>query len=101
MSFACDLILIAIAATTIYNGWAKGFIKSVIGLVKGIAAAIAAYAYTPMLGDFLNDRLIREPLSKGIFELIKGYAFDTTTDLYNLDRLYKTEMMGDVSEDEK
>ncbi len=87
MSFACDLILIAVALFTLYNGWTKGFIKSVMGLVKGFAAAIAAYAYTPMLSPILNEKWIGKPLADGIFETLRSLALDTSTDLYNLDRL--------------
>lgn len=87
MSFACDIILILIAGFTLYSGWAKGFIKSAMGLVKGIAAAVAAYAYTPLLSKFLYDNWILKPLTNGIFETLRSLALDTTTDLYNLDRL--------------
>lgn len=87
MSFACDAILIVIALLTLYKGWAKGFIKSAMGLVKGIAAAIAAYAYTPMLSQYFNTNWIAKPLTNGIFETLRSLAFDTQTDLYNLDRL--------------
>ncbi len=87
MSFACDIILIGIALFTLYSGWSKGFIKSVMGLVKGVVSAIAAYAYTPLLSTIFNDRWIRKPLTDGIFETLRSLALDTETDLYNLDRL--------------
>ena len=87
MSFVCDLILIVIAAFTIYSGLSKGFVKSVMGLVKGIAAAVCAYAYTPMLSEYFNTNWILKPLTNGIFETLRSLARDTQTDLYNLDRL--------------
>ncbi len=93
MSFACDFILIGIALFILYSGWSKGFIKSVMGLVKGIASAVAAYAYTPMLGNIFYEKWILKPLTNGIFETLRGYALDTKLsvelgrDVYNLDRL--------------
>lgn len=88
MSFACDIILIGIALFTVYHGWSKGFIKSIMGLIKGIAAAVAAYAYTPMLRTFFYEKWILKPLTDGIFETLRSLAQDTATDgLYNLDRL--------------
>lgn len=87
MSFACDGILIGIILFAVIRGWSKGFIKSFMGLAKGIASAVAAYAYTPALGAYLNDNFIMEKITAGIHETLKSLAFDTTTDLYNLDRL--------------
>jgi len=87
VSFACDGLLIGIILFTVICGWSRGFIKSFMGLVKGIASAIAAYAYTPLLSNWLNENHILKPITDGIFETLKGLAFDTATDLYNLDRL--------------
>lgn len=87
MSFACDGLLIVIILFTVFTGWSKGFIRSITGLLKGAAAAVAAYAFTPTLSTIVNERFIRTPLTNGIFETLRGLAFDTETDLYNLDRL--------------
>lgn len=87
MSFACDGLLIGIILFTILCGWSKGFIKSFMGLIKGIASAIAAYAYTPVLSTYLNDNYIMEKITAGINETLRSLAFDTATDLYDLDRL--------------
>lgn len=87
MSFACDGLLIGIILFTVLCGWSKGFVKSFMGLIKGIASAIAAYAYTPVLSAYLNDNYIMEKITAGINETLKSLAFDTATDLYNLDRL--------------
>ncbi len=87
MSFACDGLLIGIILFTVFNGWSKGFIKSITGLLKGGVSALAAYAFTPTLSPILNERFILKPITDGIFETLRGLAFDTQTDMYNLDRL--------------
>ncbi len=92
MSFACDGLLIAIILFTVFNGWSKGFIKSITGLLKGGASAIAAYAFTPTLSAIVNERFILTPLTDGIFETLRGFAYDTAVSteaqtVYNLDRL--------------
>ncbi|MBE6599571.1 MAG: CvpA family protein [Ruminococcaceae bacterium] len=93
MNFACDIILIGIACFTLFSAWSKGFIRSFMGLAKGIAAGFAAYAYTPKLGAYLNDRLVLEPLAENIGKTLRSLSLDTKlsvdfgSDIYNLDRL--------------
>jgi len=87
VSLVCDGILIAIILFTVLCGWSKGFIKSFMGLIKGAASAFAAYAYTPVLSKYLHDNFIIEKLTEGINDTLSSLALDTTTDLYNLDRL--------------
>lgn len=87
MSLACDGILIGILLFTVFRGWSRGFIQSFLGLVKGFASTIAAYAYTPVLSAYLNDNYILSRITTGINETLRSLALDTATDLYNLDRL--------------
>ncbi len=87
MSFACDGILIGIILFTVLCGCSKGFIKSFMGLIKGVASAFAAYSYTPLLAAYLNDNYIMQHITEGIDETLRSLSLDTATDLYNLDRL--------------
>jgi len=87
MSFACDIILIAIALFTIYKGWAKGFVNSAMSLVKGFAAGLAAYAYTPVLGSLIKEKWIHGSLTDNIFQTLRAPALDLETDMFNLGRL--------------
>ena len=58
-----------------------------MGLVSAVASAIAAYAFTPMLAKFIADRFLSERITAGIDETLQSLSLDTTTDLFNLDRV--------------
>jgi len=90
MSLAMDAILIVIAASIIISCWKKGLIRAVMGILTSIASLIAAYAYTPVLAPYIRDRYLLERITANIGETLKGWALDTTTDLYNLDRFVST-----------
>ena len=75
------------AVIIIWRGAGRGLVKSVMGLVTSVVSFVVAYAYTPVLADIVRDKYLSEPITNGIFETLKSLAFDTNTDLYNLDRL--------------
>ena len=87
MTLAIDAILIFAAVLCIWAGARKGFVRSVMGLVSSLIAAVAAYAYTPVLAAFIRERYLTERITAGIDETLRSLAFDTSTDLFNLDRV--------------
>ncbi|MBQ3706562.1 MAG: CvpA family protein [Clostridia bacterium] len=87
MTLAIDAILIFAAVLCIWAGTRKGFVRSVMGLISTLVAAIAAYAYTPVLAAFIRDRYLIGRITDGIDETLRSLAFDTSTDLFNLDRV--------------
>ena len=87
MSFAIDAIILLTAVVIIWAGTSRGFIRSVMGLGCTVASLFAAYAYTPVLSTYFHSNFLLEKITAGIYETLKSLAFDTETDLYNLDRL--------------
>ncbi len=87
MSLAIDAVILLLAVIIIWRGAGRGLVKSVMGLVKSVASFIVAYAYTPLLSAYINEKYLIERITNGIFETLKSLALDTSTDLYNLDRL--------------
>lgn len=87
MSLAIDAIILLSAVIIIWRGAGRGFVKSVMGLVTAVVSFIAAYAYTPVLAEIIREKYLSDKITSGIFETLKSLAFDTDTDLYNLDRL--------------
>lgn len=87
LSLALDAVILFSAILIIWLGARRGFIRSVMGLVTGIASTIAAYAYTPVLAEYLRKNYLIENITNGIAETLRSLALDTETDLYNLDRL--------------
>lgn len=87
MTLAIDAILIFAAVLCIWAGARKGFVRSVMGLFSSLIAAVAAYAYTPVLSAFIRERYLTDRITDGIDETLRSLAFDTSTDLFNLDRV--------------
>ena len=70
MGYVVDFIIVVIAFCVIFNAWKKGFIKSVAGLVTGVVSFIAAYAFTPVLGEYIYKSFALENLAGGIEKTI-------------------------------
>ena len=87
MSLAIDAVILFAAVLIIWLGVRRGFVRSVMGLITGIASTIAAYAYTPVLAAYIRKNYLIENITSGIAETLRSIALDTETDLYNLDRL--------------
>ena len=87
MSLAIDAVILFAAVIIIWLGAKRGLIRSVMGLVSGVASVIAAYAYTPLLSAYIKKNYLIENIQNGIAETLRSLALDTETDLYNLDRL--------------
>ena len=58
IGIAVDAVILIICVFIIIRGVRAGFIKSVMGLLKGIVSFIAAYAFTPYLGAFIKEKFI-------------------------------------------
>ncbi len=87
MTLAIDAILIFTAVLCIWAGTRKGFVRSVMGLISTLVASVAAYAFTPVLAAYIRDRYLIGRITNGIYETLHSLALDTTTDLFNLDRV--------------
>lgn len=87
LSLAIDAVILFSAILIIWLGVRRGFVRSVMGFVTGIASTVAAYAYTPVLSAHIRKSGMIENIAEGIAETLRSLALDTETDLYNLDRL--------------
>lgn len=74
MNITIDIILVALAAFIIFRCWRRGLIKSVIGLVCDVVAAIVAYALTPLASDFLTSHVFLNSISNGLDPTVRSAA---------------------------
>ena len=72
LSIVLDVLILAVCGLVIFRAARSGFIKSVMGLLRGITAFIAAYAFTPMVGRFIKERFILGSLSGNISDTIRS-----------------------------
>lgn len=87
MSLAIDIVVLIVAVIIILTSAKRGLIRAFMGLVSSVASFIAAYAFTPVLADYIRENYVLERITGNISETLKGWSFDTASDLYNLDRL--------------
>jgi len=74
MNILIDVILAAVAALIIIVSWRRGFVKSVIGLVCDVVAAVVAYALTPTVAGFLCNSIFLDKISSGIDATVRSAA---------------------------
>lgn len=72
LSIIIDVLIVAVCGIVIFMAVRSGFIKSVMGLLRGITAFVAAYAFTPIVGRFIKERFILGSLSGNISETIRS-----------------------------
>lgn len=87
MSLAIDAVILFSGVIIIWLGAKRGFFRSFMGLISGVASIIAAYAYSPVLAAYIKQNYLIERVTSGIAETLRSLAFDVDTDKYNLDKL--------------
>ncbi|MBR5445453.1 MAG: CvpA family protein [Clostridia bacterium] len=87
MSLVLDGLVIACALWCVISGIRNGFIRSVIGLVKGIVSLLAAWAYTPVIRDTIKENYIIKQIADGIAETLQSLALNLDTQTYDLSKV--------------
>ena len=90
MGIAIDLVIAAICLAIVIGSYKNGFVKSVMGLVKGVVALIAAYSFTPALSDWLYNNFALNSISDGIAKSLSSLS-ETEGGAFNLEKMF-TEM---------
>lgn len=102
MSLVFDIILIAIAAICVIGGARRGFFKSVMSFVSGIAALLLSYAFTPSLAPVISEKFILPSLSSGIGSTLESIAENGVNTageaIYDLTKLAENEQFLTVAE---
>lgn len=93
MSFLFDAVLILIFALTVFTSYKRGFVKSVMSFGSSIASVLVAYAFTPTLSDYLNQKFFLKRISGAIAETIKSISSENADGTFNL-----AKMLSDMPE---
>lgn len=64
MSILIDLILVVIISMSIFSGYRKGLIRSVMNLVTFIAAFVSAWLFYPVLGNYYKDNIFLSKITQ-------------------------------------
>ena len=87
MSFVLDGLIIVCALGCVVSGIRQGFIRSVIGLVKGIVSLLAAWAYTPVIRDTIKENYIIRQIADGISQTMQSLALNLESQTYDLSKV--------------
>ena len=87
MNLIFDGVVLAVAVTAIVLGAKRGFIKSVMGVCTLIAALFVAYAFTPMLSDYIEAQPFIRSVSSSITDTIKSLSANESG-TYDLEKLF-------------
>lgn len=63
MFLALDIIVVVIFAATLINCIRKGFLVSVLNLLKSVLAVAAAYIFSPALADFFKSAFLSNAIT--------------------------------------
>lgn len=99
MSIVLDIVLVVIAAVCIISGYRRGFFKTVMGLVSGIASLLAAYSFSPALSAWIYEKFMLNSLSGGLcttFSSIAETGADAASKVYDLTKLLDSQQFLDV-----
>ena len=87
MSLVLDGAILVCALCCVISGIRQGFIRSVIGLAKGVAALLAAIAYTPVIRDTIKENYIIRQIAEGIAQTMRSLALNLDTQTYDLSKV--------------
>jgi uncharacterized membrane protein required for colicin V production len=84
ISLVLDVILLIIAAMCLIGGYKKGFIRSVMNLVTAVVSFLAAYALTPRVAAYINEKFLMNMISGDIKDTLDSLTSVTGGDLVKL-----------------
>ena len=86
MGIVLDIVAVAIAVLIIVIGTKKGFFKSLMSLISGIASIFIAYTFTPTLSEVLKAKFFLPKFAGSIQGTLASIA-DTGSQNYDVSKL--------------
>ena len=72
MSAFFDLFILVVIAITVFSGYRRGFVQSVMGLASSILAFFAAVYFTPYLGAYICENYLLGAISSEVAETLSS-----------------------------
>ncbi len=91
MNIILDIFALAVFIFSIYRGYKKGFVKTVLKLCSGIVCLILAISLSPTVGQFLNDNYISPALEGVITDKISELTASADTSQTDIDKIIEEE----------
>jgi len=88
MSLAIDAIILLGVIVIIWSAAVRGFFRSIMSLAGGIASFFAAYAYSPIVAEYIKEKFLLKGITDSIDGTLRSLALDVNTpNRFNLDKL--------------
>ena len=91
MNIVLDIIAIVIFALSVYRGYKKGFVKTVLQLCGGIVCLMLAISFSPTVGDFINVSYMEPAFENIVSERMAQIATTENTDKPDFDKIVQEE----------
>lgn len=89
MGIVVDIIIVAVGVLTVVMAYRAGLVKAVMGMLRGVVSFVAAYAFTPILGEMIYDGFMLKSISSGLETTIASLA-ENSDGSYDLAKMYET-----------
>ena len=97
MAWILDLVILTVFAVIVILDTKRGFIKAFLHMISSLVALVVAYAFTPLLGGFLRDKLIIGGIKSGIGSTLRSLV-GTEAGTYNLEALFSNSFFTSIAE---
>lgn len=87
MFLALDIIVVVIFAATVIHCIRKGFLVSVLNLLKSVLAVAAAYLFSPALAEFFKNAFLSDAITVPVKSRL-DVMLTETAGKFNLEKLF-------------
>jgi len=96
MSIVLDIILAAVIIITVFNGWRRGFIKTVMGLATFLVAFFGGIYFTPALAEVYYERIFSGKIADGIANAIDS-IIQNGSQMLDISGLFEQQAFIDIA----
>ena len=86
MGIIIDIVLVAVLVLSVWSGYRRGLVRSVMGMLSFLTAALCGYSFYKPLSDFYNEKFMLSTISDKIYNSIRSIIVPgiESLDLYGL-----------------
>ena len=87
MSLLLDIILVAVVVIVVIVCTKKGFFRSIMKFLVNIVSVLVAYAFTPLLSDYLYNKFLLASISGDLYTTLSSIPADVAD--FDLEKVYE------------
>lgn len=91
MNIIFDILVIIIFALSIFSGYKKGFVKTVLNLCGGIICLVVAISLSQFVGNFINENYVAPAMENTVLSKVNAIASANEEGEPDIDKLIEDE----------